>query len=95
MANEQAKDPSAKKGIAFALAPFAGWLVVLLIALNQSGALKKATSAQNANAGTDNRQELKQCYAKLGVSARGIDTADSKTINDFLFDCRKELENKS
>jgi hypothetical protein len=98
MANEQPKDPTGKKGIGFALMPFAPWLVIVLIALNQSGAFKKGIGAQNANAaseGANIRQELKQCYDKLGLKARGIDEASTKEVNDLLFDCRKELEGKS
>lgn len=98
MANEQPKDPTGKKGIGFALMPFAPWLIITLIAHNQSGAFKKASASQNANAASEStniRQQLKQCYSKLGLTARGIDEAPIKEVNDRLFDCKEELKGKS
>ena len=91
----QQEDPTGKKGMGFALMPFAPWLIIVAIALSQSGAFKKASNLQNANAGNDIRQELKQCYASLGLAARGIDTAPIKDVNDRLFDCKEELKRKS
>lgn len=97
MANEQPKDPTGKKGIGFALMPLIPWLAVTLFALNQSGAFKKVSASQNANAASESsniRQELKQCYEKLKLAARGIDEAPIKEVNDRLYDCKEELRQK-
>lgn len=93
MAND---DPN-KKPAGFAFYPVAPLILITLIALNQTGALKKVSSLQNANANSDSgiRQELKECYSKLGLAARGIDEAPIKEVNDRLFDCKEELKRKS
>jgi hypothetical protein len=96
MANpQQPPDPNAKKSIVFALAPFGAWFVIVLIALAQNKGFDKLASLQKANASTDIRSELKECYAKLKLAARGIDEASVKEVNDRLFECREELKNRS
>lgn len=96
----QQADPTAKKGIGFALMPFAPWLIIVLIALSQNKGFEKISQAQNAIASnpqsqTDKRQALKECYAKLGVGARGIDEAPDQEVNNALFDCNQKLKEKS
>jgi hypothetical protein len=96
----QQADPTAKKGVGFALMPFAPWLIVVLIALSQNKGFEKISQAQNAIASNpqsqaDKRLALKECYAKLGVGARGIDEAPEQEVNNALYDCNKKLKEQS
>ena len=96
MANEQPKtqDPTAPKGLAFSLAPFGAWLVIVAIALLQNKQLPQlATSNQPQN--IDIRSELKACYQQLSLVARGIDSAPLREVNDRLYDCRNQLKGQS
>lgn len=102
----QQADPTAKKGIAFALMPFAPWLIIVLIALSQNKGFEKISQAQNAIASQSspnqplskslqNKKDLKECYSNLGVGARGIDEASDKEVNDALADCKIKLKEQS
>jgi len=94
MANDQqpkTQDPTAPKGLAFSLAPFGAWLVIVAIALLQNKQLPQLAKADTQAQRIDIRSELKACYQRLSLVAENIDIAPYKEVNDRLYACKQQV----
>jgi len=91
---QKTSDPTAPKELAFCLAPFGAWLIIVAIALLQNKQLPQLAN-QTQTQSIDIRSELKACYQQLSLVARGIDNAPLREVNDRLYDCRNQLRGQS